>query len=106
MLRHAIGLNELLGCTYMEPSRIPPEVKKIKIDARSLMEQDMARRERGEPVLHKCSQCGACDVWGPTWTWYGSELDADSGKVAKFCSAECMGKEPGAKVLQRVRRAT
>jgi ferredoxin len=90
----------------MEPSRIHPEVKKIKIDARSLMEQNMARRERGEPILHKCSQCGACGVWGPTWTWYGSQIDEDAGKVAKFCSAECMGKEPVDKVLRRERSAT
>lgn len=89
----------------MEPSRIRSEVKKVKIDARSLLEQNMARRERGEPVLHKCSQCGACDVWGPDWTWYGSQRDEDAGTVAKFCSAECMAKEPGERVLQAIRRA-
>jgi hypothetical protein len=90
----------------MEPSRIRSEVKKIKINARSLVEQNMVRRERGEPVLHKCSQCGACDVWGLTWTWYGSHRDADEGTVAKFCSAECLAIEPGEKVLRRVRGAT
>lgn len=90
----------------MEPTRINKAVVKVQIDAESLREQNSARRMRGQPVLHKCSQCGACGVWGPTWTWYGSQLDEDAGKVAKFCSAECMGKEPGDKVLRRERSAT
>ena len=90
----------------MEPTRINKAVAKVQIDAESLREQNIARRMRGQPVLHECSICGHCAEWNGSWTWYGSVMDQDAGKVAKFCSAECMCKEPGAKVLQRVRRAT
>ena len=90
----------------MEPTRINMAVAKVQIDAESLREQNSARRMRGQPMLHECSICGHCAEWNDSWTWYGSVMDQDAGKVAKFCSAECMQTEPPDKTLFRVRRAT
>lgn len=43
-----------------------------------------------QPTMHICSVCGAVELWGPTWSWYGSLLDEDySEPVPKFCSKTC-----------------
>ena len=42
-------------------------------------------------TTHICDGCGREDVWGSTWTWYGSVLDLDGGaQIVKACSATCM----------------
>lgn len=83
--------------------RLRPEKNMVRIDARSLIEQNMARAARGEPQLHECCVCGQCGVWTDAWSWYGSVRDADAGQVAKFCSQECRAKERGETALVRCR---
>ena len=90
----------------MNVKRIYPEKRKVRIGERELMEQNMARADLGQRRLHRCSVCGECAEWSETWSWYGSYLDADDGKVAKFCSQECRAKESADTVLRRVRRGT
>lgn len=90
----------------MTIARLHPEKRTVQIGNRELMEQNMARAERGQRRLHRCSVCGECAEWNENWSWYGSYLDADDGKIAKFCSAECRAKEPAETVLRRVRRGT
>lgn len=90
----------------MNVKLLHPEKRSVRIDVCSLMEQNMARADRGERPLHRCSVCGECAEWSPAWSWYGSHLDEDAGTVAKFCSPECRAKEPVEAVLRRVRKGT
>lgn len=90
----------------MTVTRINEGTLNIRIDPESLFQQNLIRRQRGQPALHRCSVCGYCAEWGLTWTWYGSYRDDDDGTQAKFCSAECMAAEPAEEVLQRCRRGT
>lgn len=50
---------------------------------------------RWTPAVYTCEVCGGCDVWGPTWSWYGSYKDLDNfgpDSVPKFCSDKCADK--------------
>lgn len=80
-----------------------PGVTMTRIDPRSLFELNLRREELRLPRLHRCSQCGMVGEWSDSWSWYGSYLDADNDRVAKFCGPACVGKEPAEKVLRRVR---
>lgn len=63
---------------------------RIRFDTESLFQQNLLRRERGQPQLHQCSVCGCCQEWGASWLWYGSLRDHDDGSISKFCSADCV----------------
>ena len=42
--------------------------------------------------LYQCSACGKENIWGPTWSWYGSLADLEYGRpTLKFCSDTCAG---------------
>lgn len=84
--------------------RIRAGITKVRIDPESLFQQNLNRRELGQPLLHRCSVCHYCAEWGPSWIWYGSYRDQDDGTIAKFCSTECFAVEPADAVLQRCRR--
>lgn len=88
----------------MTITRLYPEKRTVRIGLNELINQNMARAERGQSTLHQCSVCGECGEWSETWSWYGSYREADEGMVAKFCSAACREKESGESVLRRMRR--
>lgn len=89
----------------MNVRQLNPGKHMVRIDRCSLMDQNMARAERGERRLHQCCVCGQCGEWGPQWSWYGSVMDEDAGTVAKFCSPECRKKESGEHARRRIRNA-
>lgn len=41
--------------------------------------------------MWRCDDCGAESLWGPTWSYYGSLLEADEspGTLPTFCSDAC-----------------
>lgn len=39
---------------------------------------------------HTCDVCGKQDVWSPSWSWFGSINDLESGRpIVKMCSDAC-----------------
>lgn len=43
--------------------------------------------------IHKCNACGKEDIWGPTWSYYGSYRQVEEElPVYKACSDECMSR--------------
>lgn len=54
--------------------------------------EDGVRERPPSGKVHKCTVCGKEDIWGPTWSWYGSYADLEEGRVAlRFCSDACAG---------------
>jgi len=53
--------------------------------------------------IHTCSACGTQDVWGPTWSWYGSIRDLDDGApIFKACSTACAARRDEAVARERL----
>ena len=73
----------------MNVKRIYPEKRKVRIGERELMEQNMARADPFTSDGCTDAACAASARWVRHGAGGGSYLDADDGKVAKFCSQEC-----------------
>jgi hypothetical protein len=55
------------------------------------MRELLGQGQRGTR-LHTCSICGKTDIWGPSWSWFGSLMDLDNGEIVKFCGPECFSR--------------
>lgn len=63
------------------------------IDTERSEKGEQRRRNNAGRLIHVCCICGHDDVWGDTWSYYGSIEDCDNGvPLPKFCSDRCRRK--------------
>lgn len=58
----------------------------------AMAEQTARCQPRGGTKSWKCDGCGRVDLWGPSWSWYGSYAeveDAAHGEVADAIRVAC-----------------
>lgn len=52
-------------------------------------DQRVALNEKSGRWIWRCDGCRREGFWGPTWSWFGSLLEADSGHFRRVLCGQC-----------------